>query len=134
MYAIYIEHFHSLFKYVTSGGTSALVNIGTLYLLTEYGQVHYLQSAVVSFILAFFVSFTLQKFWTFQNMDTKMVHWQMMWYLLLSLTNLLVNTLIIYSLVEYIRLWYVAAAIVSGAILAVTNFFVYKLVIFRKEI
>ena len=128
-----MKHFHSLFKYLVSGGTAACVNLGTLYLLTEYAHIYYLQSAVLSFILAFFVSFFLQKFWTFQDMRKEVVHWQMMWYLSLSLINLLINTLLIYTLVEYVHLWYLMAAVVSGALLAVSNFFIYKHVIFTAE-
>lgn len=129
-----MKHLHSIFKYVVSGGSSACVNLGTLYLLTEYAHVHYLQSAVVSFIIAFFISFLLQKFWTFKDMRKEVVHWQMILFLGLSLINLLVNTLFIYSLVEYVHLWYLAAAVVSGALLAVSNFFIYKHVIFVTEV
>lgn len=128
-----MKHFHHLFKYVVSGGSSACANLGTLYLLTEYAHVHYLQSAVLAFIIAFFISFLLQKFWTFKDMRKEVIHQQMIWYLGLSLINLLINTLLIYSLVEYVHLWYLAAAVVSGALLAVSNFFIYKHVIFTTE-
>lgn len=129
-----MRRFHPLFKYAASGGSSACANLGTLYLLTEYAYVHYLQSAVVSFIIAFFISFLLQKFWTFKDMRKEVIHWQMILFLGLSLANLLVNTLLIYGLVEYMHLWYVAAAVVSGALLAVSNFFIYKHVIFATEV
>lgn len=128
-----MKHFHVPFKYVVSGGSSACANLGALYLLTEYAHIHYLQSAVLAFILAFFISFLLQKFWTFQDMREEVVHWQMMWYLSLSLVNLLINTLLIYILVEYLHLWYLAAAVASGAVLAISNFFIYKHVIFAVE-
>lgn len=128
-----MRRFHALFKYVVSGGSAACVNLGGLYVLTEYAHVHYLQSAVLAFIVAFFISFLLQKFWTFGDMRKEVMHIQMMWYLGLSLANLLVNTLLIYILVEYMHLWYVAAAVASGALLAISNFFVYKHVIFTTE-
>ncbi len=128
-----MQRFHRPFKYVVSGGSSAFVNLGTLYLLTEYAHIHYLQSAVLAFLLAFFISFILQKFWTFQDMRKEVIHRQMMWYLGLSLLNLLVNTALIYVFVEYAHFWYLAAAVVSGALLAVSNFFIYKHVIFVTE-
>lgn len=132
-YHRFMKRFHPLVKYVVSGGSSACVNLGMLYLLTEYAQVHYLQSAVFAFIVAFFISFLLQKFWTFQDMRKDVIHRQMIWFLVLSLLNLLVNTLLIYSLVEYMHLWYLAAAVMSGALLAVSNFLIYKHVIFATE-
>ena len=88
---------------------------------------------VFLFLTSFFISFLLQKFWTFQDMRKEVVHWQMMWYLGLSLINLLINTLLIYSLVEYLHLWYLAAAVVSGALLAISNFLIYNHVIFTTE-
>lgn len=132
-YSRFMKHFPSLFKYVVSGGSSACVNLGILYLLTEYAHVHYLQSAIVSFIIAFFISFLLQKFWTFKDMRKEVIHRQMILFLGLSLTNLLINTSLIYVLVEYTHLWYVAAAVLSGALLAISNFFIYKHVIFSME-
>lgn len=128
-----MRRFHSLFKYVVSGGSAACVNLGTLYVLTEYGRLHYLQSAMLSFTAAFFVSFLLQKFWTFRNMNREMMHWQMAGFLGVSLVNLFLNTLLIYVLVEYLQLWYVASAIVSGALLAIGSFFIYKYVIFVER-
>jgi putative flippase GtrA len=129
-----MKHVHALFKYVVSGGSSAVMNVGTLYALTEYAHIHYLVSAVIAFFVAFFMSFLLQKFWTFKDVGTEGMHRQMMWYLLLSLANLGINILLIYSLVEFVHLWYVAAAITSGALLAISNYFIYKHVIFATDV
>lgn len=128
-----MKRIHALFRYLVSGGSAAAINIGTLYVLTEYAHVFYLLSAVLSFSIAFFVSFLLQKFWTFGDRRKEVLHWQVILFLGVALVNLLVNTLLIYSLVEYMHLWYVAAAVVSGALLAVSNFFIYKHVIFTTE-
>ena len=128
-----MQRFHALFKFLVSGGSAAAVNIGTLYILTEYAHIHYLQSAVLSFSAAFFLGFFLQKFWTFKDTRKDAIHWQMIVYLGLALINLLVNTSLIYILVEYMHLWYVGAAMVSTALLAVNNFFIYKQVIFTAE-
>ena len=128
-----MKRFHSIFKFVVSGGLSACVNLGMLYLLTEYAHMYYLQSAVLSFVVAFFISFLLQKFWTFKDMRKEVIRQQMILFLILSLINLLINTLLIYVFVEYMHLWYVAAAVVSGVLLAISNFFTYKHVIFTTE-
>ncbi|MFZ2500428.1 MAG: GtrA family protein [Minisyncoccia bacterium] len=125
-----LKIYYRLFKYLVSGGSAAVVNLGTLYVLTEFAHFHYLLSATLSFAAAFFVSFLLQKFWTFKNTQKEMMHWQMVGFLGVSLINLLLNTLLIYVFVEYFHVWYFAAAIVSGGLLAVSSFFVYKHIIF----
>ena len=79
------------------------------------------------------VAVKLQKFWTFKDMRKEVIRQQMILFLILSLINLLINTLLIYVFVEYMHLWYVAAAVVSGVLLAISNFFTYKHVIFTTE-
>lgn len=117
-------------KFVISGGSAAVVNIGLLFVLTHFGGVHYLLSSVMSFCAAFFVSFLLQKFWTFKNMQKEAMHWQMAAFLLVSLINLGINTTLMYVLVEFFRVWYLAAAVISGLLLAIVSFFIYKYIIF----
>lgn len=117
-------------RYVISGSTGAVANIGTLFVLTHFLGVWYLASSVVAFIVSFFVSFYLQRTWTFQQNLPNTVARHMMLYLLTALFNLALNTAIVYISVEYIGLWYVLAQIVAGAIVAVSSFFIYKHLIF----
>src|SRR3990167_3912629 len=65
---------HLLVRYVISGGVSALVDLSLLYLFNLY--THYLIAAAFAFALAFSVSFTLQKFWTFKDLSTDGIHKQ----------------------------------------------------------
>lgn len=125
-----LQKYYGLFKYLVSGGSAAVVSLGTLYLLTEYAHFHYLLSAVLSFIVAFFVSFLLQKFWTFQNKGREDMHVQLAAFLLVSLGNLALNTLLIYTFVEVFHLWYLLAALISGGLIAVESFFIYRYFIF----
>jgi putative flippase GtrA len=126
--------YFKLFKYIVSGGSAACVNLGVLYLLTEYAKLHYLQSAVLSFVCAFLVSFLLQKFWTFRDARKEVIHWQMIGFLGSSLVNLFLNTAIIFILVEYLHVWYLIAAFIAGTLLAVASFFVYHHLIFKESV
>lgn len=125
------RHRVRLAKYVISGGTAATVNIGFLYLFTDILNIHYLVSGVLSFILAFGVSFTLQKFWTFQNNNRELLHQQLVIYLIVSVSSLVVNTFLLYLLVDWFGLWYILAQIIAGGLIAIVNFFVYRFVIFH---
>ena len=128
------KKYFGIFKYIVSGGSAACVNLGVLYLLTEYAGVHYLQSAILSFIAAFFVSFLLQKFWTFNNSEKEQMHLQMVAYLAVSLVNLGIYTLMFYLLVEYLHLWYFLSAILAGGLIAVSSFFIYRHLIFKHRV
>lgn len=119
-------------KYIVSGGTAAVANLSVLYVLTEVFNVWYLISASVSFIGAFAISFFLQKFWTFKDHETEGIHKQLSWYLAVILVNLALNALFVYFLVEHTGLWYMLAQVVSGLVIAVESFFVYRFFIFKR--
>ena len=126
------KHSIQIVKYVISGGSAAVVNLSILYLFTEFFNIWYLISASVAYILAFGVSFGLQKFWTFKDHETGDIHKQLSLYLVVILINLALNALFVYLLVEHTGVWYMIAQVISGLIIAVESFFVYKLIIFRR--
>lgn len=113
-------------KYVIAGGTASVVNLFFLYIFTDIFGVWYVLSSVFSFIIAFFLSFTFQKFWTFEDRSTKGMHAQAGLYLAVALGNLAFNTGLIYAFVEYFGIHYLLAQIFSGVIVAVESFFIYR--------
>lgn len=120
-------------RYIISGGTGAAINIGTLFALTHFFGVWYLASSATAFIAAFFVSFYLQRTWTFQQGGSDGIRRHMALYFAAALFNLFLNTLIVYAMVEYFHLWYVFAQIIAGAAVAVFSFFVYQHLIFTES-
>lgn len=119
-------------RFLISGGTSAVTNLGILFILTHWYDVWYLYSSIIATSAATIVSFVLQKLWTFQNFSTA-VHTQFPLHVTLALVNIVVNTGILYVLVEYFHIWYLVAQIISGILLAFVNYFTYKTYIFRNE-
>jgi len=91
-------------------------------------------SAIMAFILAFGVSFTLMKFWTFSDSSQEDLHMQIVAYLFVAIINLILNTFLVYAFVEWISLYYIFAQIVASALIAIESFFVYQNFIFRKNI
>jgi glycosyltransferase involved in cell wall biosynthesis/putative flippase GtrA len=122
-----------IIKYLFAGTTATTVDLVLLFSLTNYFYFHYLVSAVIAFVFAFFVSFYLQKFWTFRDGDKSVIYKQMSMYLTLGLTNLSANSLIMYVLVDHIGVMYIIAQIFTGLLLSIINFLVYRLIIFNKK-
>lgn len=127
-----IGKYQQIIKYIVSGGTAAAVDIGFLVLFTEVFGWWYITSAIVAFLIAFGVSFTLQKFWTFKDKTTDNMHAQLSLYLLVGVINLLINSALMYFFVDIVGMWYVAAQVLTGGLIAVMSFFVYKKLIFKK--
>ena len=114
-------------------GTAAAVDLWLLYVLTEWLRLHYLLSAVLAFIVAFFVSFILQKFWTFGDHSTDKLHSQAALYFVVAALNLLLNTLLLYFFVDVMGFWYIFAQILASGLIACESFFISRSFIFRAR-
>ena len=127
------RRYNRVLKYISAGGTAAAIDLGALYVLTDFAGFHYLFSATTAFLLAFGVSFTLQKFWTFGDKSLERIHAQLTLYLTIAVANIFVNVGLMYLFVDIFGVWYLLAQIIAGAIMACYGFLLYRYVIFRKE-
>lgn len=118
-------------KYIITGTTAAIVHLGFLYILTEFVGMWYILSVTLAFLIAFGVSFTLQKFWTFNNDNVSAISRQLSLFLLTALVSLTINIAGVYLLVEYFKIWYMLAQFTVLVSVALTSFLVYKFVIFK---
>src|SRR3989344_485755 len=114
------------FRYIISGGTSAVVDLILLYILNSVLGFHYLISAIIAFSTAFFISFILQKFWTFRNHSKEGIHGQAFIYLGSSLFSLGLNTLLMYLFVDYFHIMVLLSQVFAGAIVACFTFFISR--------
>lgn len=125
------EKFYLVLRFVIAGGTATVVNLTILYVLTDIFNVHYLISAIISFLVAFVVSFSLQKFWAFGDFGTAKLHIQATQYFLFSGVNLTLNTVLMYVFTDLLGVWYFLSQIFAAAIIAVESFLVYRFIIFK---
>ncbi len=123
---------HILIRYIISGGTSAVVNLTTLSVLYYILGIYYLIASVFSFAVAFFVSLTLHKFWTFQDYSRVDMHLQIGKYLMSSVFGLSINTLLLYIFVDHFHFYVFLGQIFAGAITASITFFISRDIIFKK--
>jgi putative flippase GtrA len=124
------ERIFHLIRYVISGGTAGVTNLIVLFLLVQYGNIHYLTASVLAYTSGIVVSFTLQKFWTFQDRPTHDVHAQFMRYITIVLANLALNTALMYLLVTHLDVWYLFAQMMAIIVIAITGYLGYKHFVF----
>jgi len=117
-------------RFLLAGGTGAAVNLFFLYLFTDFFGLWYLYSSVLSFCLAVWVSFTLQKFWVFQDKSRVWLSRQVLLFLAVAVFNLFLNTGLMYVLVDFLRLYYLLAQIIVAGIIATGSFLTYRNFIF----
>lgn len=117
-----------VFWFLVAGGTASAVNLLSLYVLVSVLGVWYVTAALLAFFVAFAVSFTMQKTFTFKSVGWS---WkQLIGYLLVQSTNLAVNLSLLYLLVQYAHVWYLLAQVFITAGIAIYSFFIFNFVIF----
>jgi putative flippase GtrA len=127
------KHFQVI-KYLIAGGLGTVVSLALLYFFTDIIGIWYLVSASLAFIISFFVSFFLQKFWTFADADREAMRRQIAAFLLVSLINFALNGLLMLLFVEVFKIWYMSAQLVASGLIAIESYFIYKIFIFNKKI
>jgi len=111
-----------IIKYIIAGGLAASVDLALLYILTGILGVWYLYSSGLAFVVAFFVSFYLQKFWTFRDSCRKKIYRQMTLYFVVTGVNLAINIGGMYVLVDKLNIMYILAQILMGGFIAIGSF------------
>ncbi len=101
-------------------------------MLVEVLHVWYLIASVSGYLASFFVNFFMQKYWTFRNKDTQVVHVQMGLFFANSLLNLALNAAFMYGLVDVLGVHHIPAYILVVGTLAVMNYTLYRMYIFRS--
>jgi putative flippase GtrA/SAM-dependent methyltransferase len=121
-----------LVRYLISGCTAAAVHIMSLYGLVEFADLHYLLASTLAFSLAIVTSFTLHKFFTFRKREVARTHIQAALYLCVLGFDFALNLALMWFLVETLHTPYIIAAIFSGMVIAVINYFAYRLLVFKS--
>ena len=122
-----------LIRYIISGGTSAFVDLFFLFILNTVLSIHYLLSATIAFLMAFGVSFTLHKFWTFKTDAVHNTRRQIIQYLLASLFGLSLNTLLMYIFVDHFHIFVLLSQIFAGIMVACCTFFISRHLVFKYK-
>lgn len=117
-------------RYLFSGGSAFATNIISLFILVQFFHIWYLLAAIVSFVAAIYVSFMMQKFFTFNDYGKEKIRQQQVFYFGIQIFNLVVNTLLMYISVELFNISYLISQVVIAGAMAIYNFFVYKYLVF----
>lgn len=119
-------------KYILSGVIATSAALAALVFFREVVGLWYLYSSTIAFLVGFTSSFLLQKFWTFNEPTNSGAHKQLMWFLIVSLINLVINGVGMYVFVDVFGIWYFLSQVCVTTFIAVWSFFAYR-VIFQSN-
>lgn len=112
-------------KYIIIGFLGTGLDFAILYVLVEFAHLFYLAAAAVSIAIVVWISFTLNKYWTFGNYDKKYFR-QLGKYLVAHSIGIGLNLGILTLLVEVFHLWYIGAKAVALPATLAWNFLAVK--------
>ncbi|MFA5184393.1 MAG: GtrA family protein [Patescibacteria group bacterium] len=125
------NRYKSVIKFIVAGCFSGGTDLLLLFFFHGLFGLDIVWSTSLAFILAFLVSFTLQKFWTFRNYSQSKAFHQLFLYILNAALGLYLNGLLMHILVNKYAIWYILSQIIVNLSLAILNFVVYKFIIFK---
>ena len=122
-----------LFRYTLVGGSAFLVDFGTLVILTEYFNIHYLVSAAAAFLFGLTTNYFLSVRWVF-NIRAKKNRWlEFFLFSLIGLVGLGLNELFLWVFTDIFMIYYLLSKIITTGIVYFWNFFARKIVLFNKQ-
>ncbi len=125
--------FLQLFRYTFVGGLAFIVDFGTLYILTEYFNIHYLVSGGIAFIFGLIINYFLSVKWVFNNraMENRLIEFLL--FTLIGLVGLGLNELFLWILTDILLIYYLLSKIITTILVYLWNFFARKIILFNKQ-
>ena len=120
--------FQQIFKFGIVGGLAFLIDYGLLFLLTEFVNIHYLISSIISFIVSLIFNYILSIKWVF-DVTKKQTYKEVIVFVVLSVIGLGINQLVMYVGVDKLTINYMLVKIISTFIVMIWNFITRKIFI-----
>jgi len=121
-----------LFRYTLVGGFAFLFDFGTLFILKEYLNFHYLVSAGIAFIFGLAINYILSVKWVFNKriMENRLLEFLL--FASIGLVGLAFNELFMWIFTDIFLIYYLLSKIITTFIVYFWNFFARKLIIFHS--
>jgi len=119
-------------KFLGVGGFCAVLNLVLVYGLTDIFKINYLISTIITILIVNFVSFCLNKRYTF--VTKKRLFWRELWKFYSVMTSSYVmNVFGVFVLVDVFNVWYFYANIIFMAVLTPFNYVLHHNWSFKKK-
>ena len=120
-----------LFRYTFVGGLAFIVDFGTLYLLTEFINLHYLISAAIAFSLGLLTNYFLSVKWVFSNRAINSRSIEFLLFTVIGLIGLGLNELFLWIFTDLLSIYYLLSKIITALFVYLWNFLARKYFLFN---
>jgi len=131
------SRYQTFLRYAVVGVLGTLVDLGVLYLLTEWSQIDPHKSQIfpvfvgLAFIAAVLHNYVLNRIWTFKSQDSQ-ISAQFFRFLVVSAGGFLLTQALMWLLVAQAAIWYLLAKALTSLIVLSWNFGLNKMWTFRS--
>lgn len=119
---------NQILKFGVVGGLAFLIDYGLLYFLTEFCNIYYMISSIISFTVSLIFNYILSIKWVF-DVRKKQTYKEVIVFVLLSVFGLLINQLVMYVGSDLLNIYYMITKLVATFIVMVWNFVTRKIFI-----
>ena len=109
-------------KYLVVGGTCTIVDMGLLYVLTEYAGIYYVLAATLSFTTGVTLNYFMCTGWIFEESKIKNKGVEILLYFVISIIVLLINVAGIWLLTNFLALHFMLSKFLATALTLIWNF------------
>jgi len=126
------ESLKQFFKFAIVGVLNTFINMGVLYVFTEYLKVYYIVSAIFAFLVAVTNSFILNKIWTFKEDIKDKTTKKYSKFFIISVLALITNLSLLYVFTEVFKFYYLISQVIAIAVSLWINFLGNKFWTFKN--
>lgn len=119
-------------RFCIVGGSGVIVNVGLLYLLTEFAGLYYLISSAIAIETSIITNFILNNYWTWKSKH-KGFFGRLVKFNIVSLAALVINMGILFFLTEVAGIWYILSNLIGIAVATIVNFWFNDKWTFKKK-
>lgn len=122
-----------LIRYFISGGVAFVVDASLLYILTEWGGLHYMWSTVISYSVGLVITYLFSIFWVFdhRSVNNKAIEFSV--FALIGVMGLGLTSLLMWLFTSKMGLFYLLSKIITTVLVFIWNFVAKKFLLFNKR-
>lgn len=120
--------FKQIIRFSIVGVCAFIIDYTLLYILTEYLNIYYFYSSIISFLVSLTFNYVVSIKWVFKaNKKTSIKDFLV--FIILSIIGLFINQIIMYIMVEKVNVYYMISKLCSTIIVMLWNFVTKKIFI-----
>ncbi len=120
-----------MFRYIFVGGAAFVIDILSLFILTNYFGIYYLISAAIAFTLGLIANYILSVSWVFNKRTLKNRHFEFGMFAVIGIVGLGFNEIFIWFFTQDLQTNYLISKIYAAVIILFWNFFARKYILFK---